>query len=118
MSQNYDHSKAYEPDGPIGEHLDPMMNIAEEHKCPVLFAAAVKSDDKAVKFVMRVSDRDGYMPDQMLAAIEILKMDYEEVVILRYIMNKFAEASKIEEAIEETAAMLRNEIKEARESAN
>jgi hypothetical protein len=71
----FDHTEAYDMEkGELGTRLNEIFEIAKKHGCPMLFMGITKTEDQVAMFHIQKNDRNGMMPDQMLAALDLVHL--------------------------------------------
>lgn len=75
----FDHSKAYEPDGPLGKHIDPMLEIARKNGAPMLLITVISSNEEGAEIAIHKSTRNGVLPNALELAQEILRLGMNDL---------------------------------------
>lgn len=83
----YDHTKAYEDDGPMGECIKALMDLAEKNGCPILLVAATAADEEMTTLAITQNLRNSMMPDNMVLARRMLALPNVHVQVLEHIVE-------------------------------
>lgn len=109
--ETFDHTKAYEENGPMAELLEPLFRVAEQHGCPVILTACVRNNEDTSRFIHMYNKRGDWMPRQFMLAEAILRLDNKDQQLIEIIVNLIYLASanqeQLNEAANNVAAMLR-----------
>lgn len=103
---DFDHHNAYEAGQEMGDAIKKVMDIANEHGCPIQINACISNNEESYQLFSTHNKRGNFFPKNFILAEILMQMSGGDLHVIEFILNRFFAANATDERVMQMAQQM------------